>query len=107
MLKEKKLKQKQKGQENKMAKLDLSDFIVTGNVPSNIVKSPSFLRGEFGQAVYDAYQQERTSTQRNNPNLGLNLQEDVVVGSNFFDAVLVNQLIRKVKGNPRTALPAD
>ncbi len=88
---------------------DLSDFVVTENVPDNLVKSPSFLNGRFGQSIYDAYQQGRDSTYNGNPNLRLQLQDGVVTGSNFFDAVLINQLLRQgnVQGNPRTPLPAD
>ncbi|MFH1376812.1 MAG: hypothetical protein ABIH25_04200 [Candidatus Woesearchaeota archaeon] len=88
---------------------DLSRYVVTGNVPDNLVKSPAFLEGRFGADVYEAYQREKAVTYQGNPNLKLSQEKGVIVGSNFFDSVLVNQLLKngRVQGNPRTALPAD
>ena len=86
---------------------ELLDFIVTEDVPSNVVQSPTFLTGAFGQAVYRAYEEEKATTFENNPNLRLQNQEDVITGSTPFDAILVNQIIRHLMGSPRTALPSD
>lgn len=87
-------------------KQELSDFVVTSELPVNLVQSPTFLTGAFGQAVYKAYEEERARL-GNNPNLRLQNQGDVVTGSTPFDAILVNQLVRDLGGDPRTALPLD
>ena len=85
----------------------LSDFVATSKLPINVVQSPTFLTGAFGQAVYDAYKKERDSTFHGNRNLRLQNEGDVITGSTPFDTILVNQLIRELRGSPRTALPLD
>ena len=78
-------------------------------VQDGLVKSPSFLEGRFGTDVFAAYDQARREDYQGNPNLKLQMRDGVVVGSNFFDTVLVQQLIRNgnVQGNPRTASLRD
>ncbi|MDP3987408.1 MAG: hypothetical protein Q8P81_04255 [Nanoarchaeota archaeon] len=86
---------------------ELSDFVVTSKLPINVVQSPTFLIGAFGQAVYDAYEEQRASRFENNPNLRLQNEGDVITGSTPFDTILINQIIRELKGNPRTPLLLD
>ena len=90
-----------------MANKNLSDFAIIEGVPTNVVQTPAFLTGDFGQAVYRAYEEERASRFENNPNLRLQAQEGVIIGSTPFDVILVNQIIRRLRGTPRTALPSD
>ena len=46
---------------------ELSDFVVTASLPDNAVPSPTFLTGEFGQAVYSVYKERRASRFEDNP----------------------------------------
>ena len=86
---------------------ELSDFIVTASLPANAVQSPTFLIGEFGQAVYREYKERRATVFENNPNLKLQDKGDVIAESTPFDVILVNQIVRELRGNPRTPLPLD
>ena len=84
---------------------ELSDFVV-GELPANIVQTPTFLAGELGRAVFKEYVERRASVYGSNPNLSLELKRGVVVGSSFFDVTLTNQILEQIKG-ARTALPVD
>jgi len=92
-----------------MPTTDLAEYKVTRKFPDGLIKSPSFLEGSFGTDVFAAYDQARREDYQGNSNLRLQMREGVVVGSTFFDTVLVQQLIRNgsVQGNPRTASLKD
>ncbi|GEM_PF-3131451 len=87
---------------------DLSQYKAVRGLPRNVIQTPTFLDGSFGEAVFQRYNQERETTFRNNPNLKLHCQDGVVTGRSAFDQFLVDQILREeVQGSPRTPTLAE
>jgi hypothetical protein len=75
-------------------------------VPQNIrFPEVDFLRGEFGRAVYDEYQERVEADYDNNSTLTVLSYDNVVKGSNPFAIALVNDII--MQEGFRTATTAD
>jgi len=88
-------------------KLSLSEFQIVGKLPDNLVQTPTFLEGPFGQAVCERYQELRESVFHNNHNLRLEYENGIVTNSTPLDSILLDQIVREVQGSPRTPLPRD
>lgn len=88
-------------------KLNLSEFQAVDKLPENLIQTPCFLEGKLGLAVFERYQELRQSIFNNNHNLKLQYENGVVTGSDLFDEILIDQIIREIQGNPRTPLPRD
>ena len=70
-----------------------------------IVQTPSFLVGEAGEIIYDAYQEAKAERFSRNEHFRLEKSGSEIVGANFPDANLINQVVRPF--GVRASLPKD
>lgn len=72
------------------------------------IPTAGFLEGAFGEYILEEYKGRAKADYGNNPALGvLSLKDGVVLGSNPYAVVLVNQILRGAGRTERTATPAD
>nr|AQS33370.1 hypothetical protein [uncultured archaeon]AQS34151.1 hypothetical protein [uncultured archaeon] len=70
-----------------------------------VVLTPSFLVGETGRRIYDAYRKHITENFPENENFQLRLEGNEVVEANVNDANIIDQVVRPFGG--RVSLPKD
>ena len=70
-----------------------------------IVQTPSFLVGEAGRIIYEAYQEAKAERFNGNKHFQLERKGDEVVGANVPDANLIDQVVRRY--GVRVSLPKD
>ena len=74
--------------------LDRFVFVPKGATNTGIVTTPTFIAGELAQQVFEMYQQLRENKYGNNSNLQLAYQNEQLVGSNTFDNMIIDQIVR-------------
>jgi hypothetical protein len=85
--------------------LDGFMFIRKGADNPRIVTMPTFLTSEFGKAVATMYGAATRDQFADNPHLQLRYDGQQVTGSNIFDTILVDQLVKPF--GVRVAMPVD